>query len=74
MAELLMELDKTGRMISHRSLPRLLAAEVFAYMDSHEQEEFLGISPTNRPGTSKNLAPDDRRRSSWFPNRSHPAL
>ena len=40
-AELLMELEKPDRMILYRSLPRLLAAEVFAYMDSHEQEEFL---------------------------------
>lgn len=60
-AELLMELDKTGRMIFYRSLPRLLAAEVFAYMDSHEQEEFLrDLTDEQARNVVKNLAPDDR--------------
>ena len=60
-AELLLELDKPDRMIMYRSLPRLLAAEVFAYMDSHEQEEFLrDLTDEQARNVVENLAPDDR--------------
>jgi magnesium transporter len=60
-AELLLELDKPDRMIMYRSLPRLLAAEVFAYMDSHEQEDFLrDLTDEQARNVVENLAPDDR--------------
>ncbi len=60
-AELLMELDKPDRMLFYRCLPRLLAAEVFAYLDSPQQEEFLrDLTDEQARNVVKNLAPDDR--------------
>lgn len=60
-AELLLDLEKPDRVIMYRSLPRLLAAEVFAYMDGHEQEDFLrDLTDEQARNVMENLAPDDR--------------
>jgi magnesium transporter len=60
-AELLLDLEKPERVIMYRSLPRLLAAEVFAYMDGHEQEDFLrDLTDEQARNVMENLAPDDR--------------
>lgn len=60
-AELLVELEKPDRVMLYRSLPRMLAAEVFAYFESYEQDVFLrDLSDEETQNLMENLAPDDR--------------
>jgi len=60
-AELLLDLDKADRVVFYRSLPRPLAAEVFAFFESHEQDAFLkDLTDEEARNLMENLAPDDR--------------
>ncbi len=54
-------LDKADRVVMYRALPRLLAAEVFAYLESHQQDAFLhDLTDEETRSLMENLAPDDR--------------
>lgn len=60
-ALLLRDLDKPDRVVFYRSLPRPLAAEVFAYLDSPEQDTLLqDLTDEEARNIVENLAPDDR--------------
>ncbi|MGE5580481.1 MAG: magnesium transporter [Bacillota bacterium] len=60
-AELLLELEKPDRVVFYRSLPRLLAAEVFAFFEPDEQDAFLqDLTDEEARVLMENLAPDDR--------------
>ncbi len=60
-AELLVELKKPDRVMMYRSLPRMLAAEVFAYLEGHQQDAFLrDLTDEEARNLMENLAPDDR--------------
>ncbi|MEX0975007.1 MAG: magnesium transporter [Bacillota bacterium] len=60
-AELLVDLEKPDRVMFYRSLPRPLAAEVFAFFESYEQDVFLrDLTDEEARNLMENLAPDDR--------------
>lgn len=60
-ALLLQDLEKADRVVFYRSLPRPLAAEVFAFLESHEQDAFLAdLTDEEARNIMENLAPDDR--------------
>lgn len=60
-ADVLAELDKTGRALLFRSLPRETAAEVFSYLDFPEQELLLrDLTAEETRNLIADLAPDDR--------------
>ncbi len=60
-ADLLVDLEKPDRVIMYRSLPRLLAAEVFAYLEVPLQDALLrDLSGEETRNLMENLAPDDR--------------
>jgi len=60
-AELLVDLEKPDRVMVFRSLPRALAAEVFAYFETYEQDAFLGeLTDEETRLLMDDLAPDDR--------------
>lgn len=60
-AELLIELDKPERVMLFRSLPRMLAAEVFAYFESYEQDALLReLTDEETRHLLDDMAPDDR--------------
>ncbi len=60
-AELLTDLEKPDRVMAFRSLPRALAAEVFAYFETYEQDAFLReLTDEETRHLMDDLAPDDR--------------
>lgn len=60
-AELLTSLEKPDRVLLYRSLPRMLAAEVFAYFEPAEQDDFLrDLTDEETRNVVAHLAPDDR--------------
>jgi len=60
-ADILSDLDKTERVLLFRCLPRTLGAEVFAYLETSDQDALLkDLTDEETRGLMKNLAPDDR--------------
>lgn len=60
-ADLLMNLDNVDRALLFRSLPRLVSSEVFAYMETEEQNGLLAdLTAEETRHLLAHLSPDDR--------------
>jgi magnesium transporter len=60
-ADLLLHLRKADRVLMYRSLPRHLAAEVFAHLSSEQQDELLrDLTDEETRQLLEGLTPDDR--------------
>lgn len=60
-ADLLSDLDKPERVLLFRCLPRTLGAEVFAYLETTDQDSLLKeLTDEETRSLIQNLAPDDR--------------
>lgn len=60
-ADLLMNLDNIDRALLFRSLPRSVSSEVFAYMETEEQNSLLAdLTAEETRHLLANLSPDDR--------------
>src|SRR5690606_816844 len=61
LADLLLSLPKSDRVLFYRSLPRHLAAEAFAYLEPNNQDELLrDLTDEETRHLLANLEPDDR--------------
>lgn len=60
-ADLILDLPKAERVLLFRALPRQLAAEVFAYFETYDQDALLSeLTDEETRHLLANLAPDDR--------------
>lgn len=60
-ADMLLEVDRSDRIILFRLLPRMLSSEVFSYLKSEDQNELLkALSQEETRNLLVNLRPDDR--------------
>jgi magnesium transporter len=60
-ADLLLHLDKSERVLLYRLLPRGRAADIFAHLDHEDQDAFLGeLSDEETRQLLAHLSPDDR--------------
>jgi magnesium transporter len=60
-ADLLLHLDKSERVLLYRLLPRGRAADIFAHLDHDDQDSFLGeLSDEETRHLLAHLSPDDR--------------
>ncbi|MBA4156083.1 MAG: magnesium transporter [Gemmatimonadetes bacterium] len=61
LADLLMDVEKTDRVLLFRALPRPLSTEVFSYLEFQQQDELLlELTDGETRSLLANLAPDDR--------------
>jgi len=60
-ADFLLDLDKSDRILLFRLLPRLLASEVFSYLEARKKDDLLrDLTEEETRGVLAGLSPDDR--------------